>query len=150
MPDTCPMSLFGTLRFQKVSALNPHLLRHDGAAARHGIYHTDVRLAAPCLSDAKDQIRMNSVTGEHLISHVQPFFTHANHKITRHGLQGTQDAPFSVTLQIERSLVRSQLVSLEFFIDIKSFRSHYGPGVDSASNRNEYQEHFLGVKAAGA
>jgi hypothetical protein len=22
-------------------------------------------------------------------------------------------------------------------------------GVDSASNRNEYQEHFLGVKAAG-
>jgi hypothetical protein len=24
------------------------------------------------------------------------------------------------------------------FIDIKSFRSHYGPGVDSASNRNEY------------
>jgi len=26
---------------------------------------------------------------------------------------------------------------------------HYGPGVDSASNRNEYQEHILGVKAAG-
>ena len=37
-----------------------------------------------------------------------------------------------------------------FFIDIKSFRSHYDPGVDSASNRNEYQEYFLGVKAAGA
>ena len=37
-----------------------------------------------------------------------------------------------------------------FFIDIKSFRSHYGPGIDSASNRNDYQEHFLGVKAAGA
>ena len=37
-----------------------------------------------------------------------------------------------------------------FFVDIKSFRSHYGSGVDSASNRNEYQEHFLGVKAAGA
>ena len=31
-----------------------------------------------------------------------------------------------------------------FFIDIKYFRSHYGPEVDSASNRNEYQEHFLG------
>ena len=28
--------------------------------------------------------------------------------------------------------------------------THYGPGVDSVSNRNEYQEHFLGVKAAGA
>ena len=25
-----------------------------------------------------------------------------------------------------------------FFIDTKSFRSHYGPEVDSASNRNEY------------
>ena len=25
----------------------------------------------------------------------------------------------------------------------KSFRPHYGPGVDSASNRNEYQEYFL-------
>ena len=31
-----------------------------------------------------------------------------------------------------------------FFIDIKSFRSHNGPGVDSISNRNEYQEYFLG------
>ena len=29
-----------------------------------------------------------------------------------------------------------------------SFWSHYGPGVDSASNRNEYQVYFLGVKAA--
>jgi hypothetical protein len=28
--------------------------------------------------------------------------------------------------------------------------SDYGPGVNSASNRNEYQESFLGVKAAGA
>ena len=33
-----------------------------------------------------------------------------------------------------------------FFIDIKSFRSHYGSGVDSASNRNEYQKYFLGGK----
>ena len=31
-----------------------------------------------------------------------------------------------------------------------SFRSHYGPGVDSSSNKNEYQVYFLGVKAAGA
>ena len=36
-----------------------------------------------------------------------------------------------------------------FFIDILSFRSHYGPGVYSVSNRNEYQEYFRGVKAAG-
>jgi len=32
----------------------------------------------------------------------------------------------------------------------QSFRPHYGPGVDSASNRNEYEKKFLGVKAAGA
>jgi hypothetical protein len=38
------------------------------------------------------------------------------------------------------------MVSLEFFIDIIP---HYDPRVDSASNRNEYQEYFLGVKAAG-
>ena len=49
-------------------------------------------------------------------------------------------------VQIGRSLVLSQLVSLEFFTDIKSFRSHYDPGFDSASNRNEYQEHLLGGK----
>jgi len=29
-------------------------------------------------------------------------------------------------------------------------RSHYGPGVESASKRNEYQVCFLGIKAAGA
>jgi hypothetical protein len=30
------------------------------------------------------------------------------------------------------------------------FRQHCDPGVVSASNRNEYQEYFLGVKAAPA
>ena len=38
--------------------------------------------------------------------------------------------------------VRFPMVSLEFFIE----RLHYDPGVDSASNRNEYQEYFLGGK----
>ena len=37
-----------------------------------------------------------------------------------------------------------------FFIDIKSFRSHYGPGVESASNRNENQVYCREVKTAGA
>jgi hypothetical protein len=31
-----------------------------------------------------------------------------------------------------------------------SFPALYGPVVDSASNRNEYQEYFMWVKAAGA
>jgi len=30
------------------------------------------------------------------------------------------------------------------------FQSHYGPGVDSDSNRDEYQEYILGVRAARA
>jgi hypothetical protein len=30
----------------------------------------------------------------------------------------------------------------------QSFQPHYGPGVDSASNRNEYQEYFLGRKGS--
>jgi hypothetical protein len=30
------------------------------------------------------------------------------------------------------------------------FQPLYGPGVDSASNRREYQEYLLGVKSAGA
>ena len=52
--------------------------------------------------------------------------------------------------ETNRKVAGSIPASVGFFIDIKSFRSHYGPGVDPASNRNEYQEHFLGVKAAGA
>ena len=52
-------------------------------------------------------------------------------------------------LQAGRSRVRFPMVSLEFSLT-QSFRPHYGPGVDSMSNRNEYQEYFLGVKAAGA
>jgi hypothetical protein len=32
----------------------------------------------------------------------------------------------------------------------RSFRPHYGPGVNSASNRNEYQGYSPGIKAAGA
>jgi len=49
------------------------------------------------------------------------------------------------TLQTSRSRVQFSMVTLEFFSDI-IFQSHYGPGVDSASNRNEYQVCFLGGK----
>jgi hypothetical protein len=41
------------------------------------------------------------------------------------------------------------VVSLDFSVTY-SFRPYHGPGVDSAPSENEYQEHFLGVKAAGA
>jgi hypothetical protein len=44
-------------------------------------------------------------------------------------------------LQAGRSRVR---VSMRW--NFSSFKPHYGPGVDSASNRNEYQEPSWGVK----
>jgi hypothetical protein len=44
---------------------------------------------------------------------------------------------------------RFQVVSLDFSVTY-SFRPYYSPGVDSAPSENEYEEHFLGVKAAGA
>jgi hypothetical protein len=52
-------------------------------------------------------------------------------------------------LQTGSSRDRFPMVSFKFFIDI-ILRPHRGPGVDLASNRNEYQEYLLGVKAAGA
>jgi hypothetical protein len=39
----------------------------------------------------------------------------------------------------------SRLCNCNFFFFL-SFRPHNGPGVDSASNRNKYQKHFLGGK----
>jgi len=42
-----------------------------------------------------------------------------------------------------RSRDRIPILYLEVFIE-KILPAHYGPGVDSASNINEYQEYFLG------
>jgi hypothetical protein len=39
---------------------------------------------------------------------------------------------------------------IEIFHWHNPFGHTYGPGVDSASNKNENQEYFLGVKAASA
>jgi hypothetical protein len=41
------------------------------------------------------------------------------------------------------------MVSLDYFSDV-ILPVAYGPVVVSASNRYEYQDYFLGVKAAGA
>ena len=55
-----------------------------------------------------------------------------------------------VVINIQTQLMMNPAGVSGFFIDIKSFRSHYGTGVKSASRKNEYQEYFLGVNAAGA
>ena len=51
-------------------------------------------------------------------------------------------------LLVGRSWDRFLVVSLDFSVTY-SFRPFHGPGVDSAPSENEYQEHLLGVKAAG-
>ena len=51
--------------------------------------------------------------------------------------------------QAGRSRVRFPMVSLEFFFWHNPSGRTMAPGVGSAPNRNEYQEYFLGVKAAG-
>jgi hypothetical protein len=52
-------------------------------------------------------------------------------------------------LQAGRSRDRVPVRCFFFFSIQKSFQPHYGPGVDSASNRNEYQGSSWGVKEGG-
>jgi hypothetical protein len=52
---------------------------------------------------------------------------------------------WGTALQFGRTRVDSQWCHWNFSLT-QSFRSPYDPGVDSASNRNEYQEYFLGGK----
>ena len=66
-------------------------------------------------------------------------------------IQGTAVAQWLRCCSTNRKVAGSIPGSvIGFFFDIKAFRSHHGSGVDSASDRNEYQEHFLGVKVASA
>ena len=60
---------------------------------------------------------------------------------TRGGAVGWRTA-----LYVGRSWVRYTMMSPELLLT-QSFWPHYGPGIDSASNRNYYQEYFLGHKS---
>ena len=50
---------------------------------------------------------------------------------------------WGTALQVGKSRVRFPMVSFE---STQSFQPHYGLGVESASNRNEYQEYLLACK----
>jgi hypothetical protein len=62
----------------------------------------------------------------------------------------------AVTLLVEALRYKPEGRGFDFrwchwiFLLTLSFRPHYGSGVDSNSNKNENQEYFLVVKAAGA
>ena len=71
--------------------------------------------------------------------------TKANLRNALKGKMGTAVAQWLRRCATNRKLAGSIPAGVNgIIIDIKSFRSHYGPRVDSASNRNEYQEYFLG------
>jgi hypothetical protein len=79
------------------------------------------------------------------------YFLHINYIISVPVEVGARGGTvgWGTALQARESRVRFPMVSLEFFM-AQSFRPHYGPGISSASNRNEYQKYFLGLKAADA
>jgi hypothetical protein len=58
------------------------------------------------------------------------------------GARGIVDG-WGAMLQAGRSLDRVPMRSSNFFQLTQSFSPHYGPGVDSACNGNEYQKMFL-------
>ena len=64
--------------------------------------------------------------------------------------RGTAVAQWLRCCATKRKVAGSIPAGVIGIFEIKWFRSHYGPAVDSASKRNEYQAYFLGVKAAGA
>jgi hypothetical protein len=46
-------------------------------------------------------------------------------------------------LQAGRLQVQFLVRPLDFSVDLSSFQPHYGPGFDSASERNEHQDFFF-------
>jgi hypothetical protein len=69
---------------------------------------------------------------------------HLKKYILRRGARGSV-VSWGTMIQAGRLLVRFPMTSLDFSIDL-ILQPHYDPGVDSASNRNEYQESSWGVK----
>jgi hypothetical protein len=76
--------------------------------------------------------------------------------VLRRLLRRWRGGGYAVAQLVEAPATRRNVVGLNpdmgfgIFHGLNSFGPHYDPGIDSASNRNEYQESFLGVKAADA
>jgi len=61
----------------------------------------------------------------------------------------SQLKPEHINKYIKSELHRAHHLGNKIFPQITK-KCHFGPEVETASNRNEYQEYFLGVMAAGA
>ena len=87
----------------------------------------------------------------HIILHYYYYYYYYYYYISNNSYMGTVVAQClrccATNWKVASSIPAGVIV---ISIDIKFFQSHYGLGVDSTSNKNEYLEHFLGVKAAGA
>jgi hypothetical protein len=79
----------------------------------------------------------NHITRHNLSQLALRFDSACSHKGAHRGAIG-----WGTALQTGRSRVRW----CHWNFSLRSFRPQYGPEVDSASNRNEYQEYFLGCK----
>jgi hypothetical protein len=91
---------------------------------------------------------------------------HTSYNVRKFQNSPDQNSIYIITLSLERGHTVAQLVeALRYkpegceldslwchwnFSLTYSLKPHYGPGISSSSNRNEYQEYFLGVKAASA
>ena len=80
-----------------------------------------------------------------ILSHVKvQYLSSCDHNLT--GDRGSTDLQHRRCATNRKVAGSIPAVISGIFINIKFFRSHYGSGVDSASNRNAYQEYFLGAK----
>jgi hypothetical protein len=70
-------------------------------------------------------------------------------KLKKNTLLFSNVVGWEIVLQAERWRVRIPMKSLNFSIYLILLSALWGPGIDSASNRNEYQESSGGQRSAG-
>jgi len=117
---------------QQMSEICSNIKFHKKFSSRSGVILCD-RTDGPTDGETGHGKKTNSLFSQ--------FCESAYKDGTRGGAVG-----WGTALQAGRSRVRFPTVLLKFFINFILPGPHYGPGVDSASNRNECQEYFLGVK----
>ena len=87
----------------------------------------------------------SSLSMTYQVSYLYDTYYRRNYNSLQFRLRGTAVSQWLRCCATNRKVAGSIPIGVSgFFIDIKSSRSYNGPGVDSASKRNEYREYFLG------